>query len=60
MAVDDDIIMKSPYEAVVAMESSSPMSEFSKRNNLTLGITEGDRGQGPEIYSFNSVSTACN
>lgn len=46
MAVDDDIIMRSPYEAVVAMESSSPMSEFNKRNNLTLGITEGDRGEG--------------
>lgn len=44
MAVDDDVIMESPYGAVVAMESSSAMAEFNKRNNLTLTITELDRG----------------
>ena len=49
MAVDDDIIMESPYGAVVAMESSSAMAEFNKRNNLTLTITEGDRGR---VYIF--------
>ena len=46
MAVDDDVIMESPYGAVIAMESLSPFSDFNKRNNLTLVITEGDRGNG--------------
>jgi hypothetical protein len=46
MAVDDDIIMESPYGAVLAMESFGAMTEFNQRNNLSLTITEGDRGQG--------------
>ena len=45
MAIDDDVIMESPYGAVIGMESFSPRSDFNKRNNLTLVITELDRGE---------------
>lgn len=44
MAVDDDVIMESPYGAVVSMDSFSPRFDFSKQNNLTLVVMEGDRG----------------
>lgn len=47
MAVDDDVIMESPYGGVVSMTSSSVLPDFRKQNNLTLAITEGDRGQSP-------------
>lgn len=49
MAVDDDIIMESPYGGVISMQSLSPRSEFQKQNNLTVGITEGDIGQSSGI-----------
>ena len=45
MAVDDDIIMESPYGAVIGMESFSPRPDFVQRSNLTLVITELDRGE---------------
>ena len=44
MAVDDDIIMESPYGAVVSMESLSLRPEYRQRNNLTLALTEADFG----------------
>ena len=46
MAVDDDIIMESPYGAVVSMETISSVQDYDEQqNNLTLTITEGDTGQ---------------
>lgn len=50
MAVDDDVIMESPYGAVLSMESFSSRADFNKRINLTLGITEGDRGEGKKTF----------
>ena len=55
MAVDDDVIMESPYGAVVSMESFSPRPDFSKENNLTLVIMEGDRGEGGRVRDSDGV-----
>ena len=45
MAIDDDIILESPYGAVVSLTSISDRTAYNKNTNLTLVITEADRGE---------------
>lgn len=52
LAVDDDIIMESPYGAVVSMESFSLRPVFNKENNLTLIVMETDEGMTSTIIMY--------
>ena len=44
LAVDDDIIMDSPYGAMVSIESFSLHPAFNKENNVTILVAETDEG----------------
>ena len=45
LAIDDDIIMESPYGAVVSMEAFSLRPVYNNRTNLSLLVTDSDSGQ---------------
>jgi len=42
MAVDDDVILESPYGSIVAMTTDSSREAYLKASNLTLLVTDAD------------------
>jgi len=44
LAIDDEVILESPYGAVVSMEAFSLRPVYNDRTNLTLLITDSDSG----------------
>lgn len=45
MAVDDDVILESPYGSIVAMTTDSSREAYLKASNLTLLVTDADEGE---------------
>lgn len=45
MAVDDDVILESPYGSIVAMTTDSNREAYLKASNLTLLVTDADEGE---------------
>lgn len=47
MATDDDIILESPYGAIVSVLSTSDRPSYSNNNTITLIIDDSDTGTIP-------------
>ena len=45
MATDDDIILESPYGAIVSLFSSSDRLSYNNNNTFTLVIADSDIGK---------------
>lgn len=45
MATDDDIILESPYGAIVSLFSSSDRLSYNSNNTFTLVIADSDIGK---------------
>ena len=45
MATDDDIILESPYGAIVSVLSTSDRPSYSNNNTITLIIDDSDTGK---------------
>lgn len=45
MATDDDIILESPYGAIVSLFSSSDRLSYNSNNTFTLVISDSDIGR---------------
>lgn len=50
MATDDDIILESPYGAIVSVLSASDRPSYSNNNTITLIIDDSDTGKRTEIF----------
>jgi hypothetical protein len=48
MATDDDIILESPYGAIVSVLSASDRPSYSNNNTITLIIDDSDTGKSTE------------
>ena len=45
MATDDDIILESPYGAIVSVLSTSDRPSYNNNNTITLVIDDSDTGK---------------
>ena len=45
MAVDDDVILESPYGSIIAMTTDSSREAYLKAADLTLLVTDADEGE---------------
>ena len=45
MATDDDIILESPYGAIVSVLSTSDRPSYNNNNTITLVIDDSDSGK---------------
>ena len=60
MATDDDIILESPYGAIVSVVSSSDRPSYNSNNTVTLIIDDSDSGKKwlnvTVVYNHTTIS----